>query len=328
MIKQLILILILVVLMSVGLVSAGEVVKVSGETVFLYGQVDATVEMKGVVAFAANDSHSNNYNKTVCINATVIEGEISINNDDAYDLEYNFIADINDSTYISRIVEMKQEVLSSSFLTGKLFKRTLIIDAVEIANYETKYSWFAGLKKDTFYFSLIDNNIRYGDDVYDNISIAFTQLNYQDQQDMVSDEYDAKKRTKHYYRTVGIDGEDSGLELSGLTGWAYNALGSIPWGLGKSIQGLTFMPLTIVQYTINFLFSFLFLIINNWWYALLLLEIFCIIPALTHKDYPSMVGTFIDMHVKIFDFMYHHVILSLIAQLLRLIEVIRNLFRI
>jgi len=49
---------------------------------------------------------------------------------------------------------------------------------------------------------------------------------------------------------------------------------------------------------------------------------------LTHKDYPSMVGTFIDMHVKIFYFMYHKVILPLIAQLLRLIEVIRNLFRI
>ena len=326
MIKQFI--LILVILMSIGLVSAGEVVKASGETVFLYGQVDATVRMKGVVAFAANDSHSNNYNKTVCINATVIEGEISVSNDDAYDLEYNFIADINDSTYISRIVEMKQEVLSSSFLSGKLLKRTLTIDTIEIATYNTTYSWFAGLKKDTFYFGLIDNNIRYGDNVYNNISIAFTQLNYQDQQDMVSDEYSALKKAKHYYRTVGIDGDNGGLKLSGLTGWAYNALGSLPWGLGESIQGLTFMPLTILQYTINFLFSFLFMIINNWWYALLLLEIFCIIPALTHKDYPSVVGTFIDMHVKIFDFMYHHIILPLIAQLLRLIEVIRNLFRI
>jgi len=326
MIKQLI--LIFVVLMSVGLVSAGEVVKISGETVFVYGQVDTTIDMKGTVAFAANDSHSHNYNKTVCINATVIEGEISVSNDDAYDLEYNFIADINESVYISRIIEMKQEVLSSSLLTGKLLKRTLTIDGVEIATYNTSYSFFAGLKKDTFYFCLIDNNIRYGDGVYNNISIAFTQLNYQDQQDMVSEEYSALKKAKHYYRSVGIDSDDGGLKLSGLTGWAYNAIGSIPWGLGKSIQGLIFMPMTIVQYTINFLFSFLFLIINNWWYSLLLLEIFCIIPALTHKDYPSIVGTFIDMHVKIFNFMYHNVILPLIAQLLRLIEIIRNLFRI
>ena len=327
MIKQYI--LILVVLMSVGLVSAGEVVEASGGTVFLYGQVDATVRMKGVVAFAANDSHSYNYNKTVCINATAIEGEISVSNDDAYDLEYNFIADINDSAYISRIVEMEQEVISDSFLTGKLLKRTLTIDGIEIATYETKYSWFAGLKDDTFYFCLIDNNIRYGDEVYNNISIAFTQLNYQDQQDMVSDKYQALKMAKHYYRTVGIAGDDGGLKLSGLTGWAYNSIGKIKlWNIGKAIQGLIFMPLTIIQYTINFLFSFLFLIINNWWYSLLLLEIFCIIPALTHKDYPSMVGTFIDMHVKIFDFMYHKVILPLIAQLLRLIEIIRNMFRI
>jgi hypothetical protein len=316
MIKQLI--LMAVVLMSVGLISAGEIVKIDHETVFLYGSIEDRIRMTG-----AHDAIKN-YNKTICINSTAIEGEISISNDAPYELEYTFIADINDSSYITRIVIMEQEVISSSFISGKLLNRTLTIDGIEIANYETKYSWFGG-----FYFCLMDNNIRYGDDVYENISIAFTQLNYQDQQDMIPNIFNAKKQASHFYITVGVDNEDEeGLKLSGLTGWAYNTLGSIPWGLGKSVQGFIYLPLAIIQYTINFLFSFLFLIINNWWYALLLLEIFCLIPALQHKDYPSMVSEFIDMHVKIFDFMYHKIITPLIVQLLRLIEIIRNLFRI
>jgi hypothetical protein len=222
---------------------------------------------------------------------------------------------------------MKQEVLSSSFINGKLLKRTLTIDGIEIATYETTYSWFAGLKDDTFYFSLIDHDIKYGDNIYNNISIAFTQLNYQDQQDMIPNSYNAKKMAKHYYRTMGIDTDDGGLKLSGITGTFYNAIGKIP-SVGKSLQGLMFTPLAIIQYTFNFIFSFLFLIINNWWYALLLLEIFCIIPALTHTQYPEIVATYISMHVKIFVFMYHQVILPVMGLIMRIIEVVRNLFRI
>ena len=322
MIKQLI--ILTIVLMSIGLISAGEVATVSGETVYLYGTVDETIRMKGQVIMAANTSNSLNYNKTVCMNSTAIEGQITVINDDAYDLQYTFIADINDSSYITRVIEMRQEVLSSSFISGKTLKRTLIIDGIQIATYETKYSWFAGLKDDIFYFCLIDNNIRYGDEVYNNISIAFTQLNYQDQQYMIPKTYNAKKMAKHYYRTVGIDTDDGGLKLSGITGAIYNSLSWVP-KIGTSLQGLMFTPLAIIQYTFNFIFSFLFLIINNWWYAVLLFEIFCIIPALTHEDYPKMVGTYIEMHAKIFEFMYHKVILPTIKLILRIVEIIRNM---
>ena len=321
MIKQII--LMCVVLMSIGLVAAGEIVTEDHATVFIYGAIEETIYMTG-----ANNGVIN-YNKTVCMNSTVIEGEISISNDDPYDLEYTFIADINDSSYISRTVEMKQVVLSSSFLSGKQLKRTLTIDGIEIATYELKYSWFSGLKEDTFYYTMVDNEIRYGNEVYKNITIAFTQLNYQDQQDMIPNVFNYKKRAHHKYISVGIGGETGGLELLGITGWAYNALGSIKlWNIGEAIQGLIFTPLAIIQFTINFIFSFLFLIINNWWYAVLLLEIFCIIPALTHQDYSTMVGTYISMHAKIFDFMYHKVILAVVSLIMRIIEVIRNIFRI
>lgn len=313
-------ILILVVLMSVGLVSAGEIVKQDDATVFIYGAVEDTVRMKMFPAGL-------NYNKTVCMNATVIEGEIRISGSEPYSLEYNFIADVNDSHYISRIVVIDQEILSSSWLTGIVMDRTLTIDAVEIATYQTTHAWFGGKKANTMYWCLTDGTVRFGDEVYKNTSLAFTQLNYQDQQDYLNgSSIVVGVEVNHKYISVGV--LDEGTKLTGLTGWAYNSLGNLPCDIGKPIQGLIYMPLVIFQYTLNFLFSFLFVIMNNWWYALLLLEIFCIIPALTHKDYPSVVGTFIDMHVKIFIFMYHKIILPLTAQLLRLIEIIRNLFRV
>jgi len=319
MIKQLI--LIFVVLISVGVVSAGEIIKEDDATVFVYGAIENSVKMK---MFPDGD----NYNKTVCVNATVIEGEIRISGSEEYSLEYNFIADINDSHYISRIVVIDQDVISSSYLTGIVLNRTLTIDAVEISTYQTTHAWFGGKKDNTFYWCLMDGTVRFGDEVYQNTSLAFTQLNYQDQQDYLNaSSVVVGVEIDHKYISVGVGG-DEGIKLTGLSGWAYNGLGQLPWGLGESLQGFIFMPLMIVQYTINFLFSFLFMIINNWWYALLLLEIFCIVPALQYRDYPSIAGTYIDMHVKIFDFMYHHVILPLIAQILRIIEIIRNLFRI
>lgn len=321
----------IVVLSTLGLASAGEIILISNETVYIYGQIDERVYMQGHQFMAANDTHGKNFNKTICINATAIEGEITIYNDDAYELEYTFTADINDSSYITRVVILKQEIISSSFVAGKVLERTLEIDGIEISNYQTKYSWFTGLKPDSFYYSLGDRTVRHGDEVFGNISIAFTQLNYQDQQDMIPEKYNAKKKANHYYHTVGYNtgtaSEDT-LKLSGITGWLYNGVGLIPWHLGDSLQGLLFTPLAIIQYTFNFIFSFLFLIINNWWYALLLLEIFCIIPALTHQGYPEMVATYIEMHVKIFIFMYHQVILPAVNLIMRIIEIVRNLFRI
>ena len=318
-----VLILISVVLMSMGIVSAGEIVREDGGTVFVYGQIEDTVRMSKV-----NDEIYN-FNKTVCINATVIEGEISISGTDEYELEYIFIADINDSSYISRTLTIKQKLISSSFLTGKILNRTLTLDGNEIGNYETKASYWSKPKRNVVYFNLIDNNIRFGKDVIVNASLAFTQLNYQDQQNYllnVTQTY-PKFPIHHKYITVGIDDESS-QKLTGLTGWVYNGIGAIPWALGTSLQGMIFLPLSIIQYTFNFIFSFIVLIYNNWWYSILLMEIFCIFKALKYHSYTPMVGAYIDTHVHIFDFMYHKVILPLMNQILRLIEVIRNLFRI
>lgn len=308
--------------MSIGLVSAGEIVKEDHGSVYIYGAIEDTIHMSGL----ANEKFD--YNKTVCINATVIEGEITIISSKAYDLEYTFLADLTDDDYITRTVELKQTVVSSSWLTGIKLNRTCKLDGVLIGTYETTHNKILSMKQNTFYWCLVDGEIRFGDQVITNESLAFTQLNYQDQQDFIPDQIIIKKDSaRHKYISVGT--ADSLTTLTGLTGWMYNAIGNIPlWGLGESLQALVFTPLFLIQFTFNFIFTFLFLIINNWWYAILLLEIFCIIPALTHQSYPEMVGTYISMHAKIFVFMYHQVILPVVGLIMRIIEVVRNIFRI
>jgi hypothetical protein len=189
---------------------------------------------------------------------------------------------------------------------------------------------------------LIDNNIRYGDDIILNESLAFTQLNYVDQYDFLElDSSIYQTVIYHKYISVSYNNESfvSGLELTGLTGIFYNVFGEsiltkLPVvggaiaSFGKSIQSLLFLPLTIIQFTFNFIFTLLTLIINNWWYGLLLLEIVCIIPCLGKNTYPEIMQVYIGLHVKIFTFFFHSIILPTINLILRLIEIIRNMFRI
>jgi hypothetical protein len=328
MIKKLLILTIL--LLAMGLACAGEIVKEDGATVYIYGIIEDTIYMSAV-----NDGKTN-FNKTICINSTVIEGEIQICGDNNYELEYTFIADINDTNYISRILIIKQECINKGWLSGKSLNRTLSLDGIIIGNYESKIGWFGKPKKHTVYFNLLDNNIRYGNNIIINESLAFTQLNYIDQQGYLSSVTDTYPSFPIYHKYIS---SGSGLELTGLTGIFYNIFGAsvlteIPImgttlaSFGKSIQSLLFMPLTIIQFTFNFIFTLLTLIINNWWYGLLLLEIICIIPCLSKNTYPEIMETYIGLHVKIFAFMLHSVILPTINLILRLIEIIRNMFRI
>ena len=63
----------LIILISlIGVVNAGEVVTEDNSTVYIYGEIEDTIYMSKI-----NDEKTN-YCRTVCINSTVIEGEISI----------------------------------------------------------------------------------------------------------------------------------------------------------------------------------------------------------------------------------------------------------
>ena len=320
MIKQLIILGML--LICINAASAGEIVTETNSKVYIYGEIEDFVYMSSV-----NDS-ATNYNRTVCINATVVEGEISICGHDDYELEYNFIADINDTHYVSRILVIKQELIASGLLAGKVLNRTLTLDGVTIGNYESSCSFWGKVKKNTVYFNLIDSNIRFGSKIIINESLAFTQLNYVDQQEYLPNVTSVYPSFPiyHKYRSVGYGGEAS-AKISGLTGVVYNVLGYIP-RVGASVQASAFLPLSIVQFVFNFIFSFLVVISNNFWYALMTIEIICIMPALRKNNYPDMVSKYISTHVSIFKFMYEVVILNIINLILRLIEIIRNMFRI
>jgi hypothetical protein len=321
MIKQLIIIGLF--LFSINTAIADEIVTEDNNKVFIYGTIEDFVYMSSV-----NDNKTN-YNRTICINSTVIEGEISISGSDNYELEYNFIADINESSYVSRILVIKQDLKSSSLLGGKILNRTLTLDGIIIGNYLSKCSFWGKVKKNTVYFNLIDNNIRFGSNIIINESLAFTQLNYVDQQvylPNVSQTY-PKFPIYHKYYSVSIDGGESAQKLSGLTGIIFNVLGSIP-SVGNSIQSLIFLPLSILQFVFNFIFTFLVLISTNWWYALMTIEIMCMIPTFKHSNYGDVVEIYIKNHVSIFIFIYEKIVLTMIALILRLIEIIRNMFRI
>ena len=142
----------------------------------------------------------------------------------------------------------------------------------------------------------------------------------------------------HKYISVGYDGESS-VQLTGLTGILYNVFGDsvltqLPYvgnsiaSFGKSMQSMLYLPLTIIQFTFNFFFTFITLIINNWWYGLMLFEIFCIVPALKHHNYPDVISTYISIHIKIFVFLWEVIVLNLMNLIIRLVEIIRNMFRI
>jgi hypothetical protein len=333
MIKQLIIIGIF--LFSLNIVSAGEIVTEDNNKVFIYGNVEEFIYMSSI------NNNERNFNRTLCVNATVIEGEISIAGSDNYELEYEFTADINDSAYISRILIIKQDLISSGLLVGKTLNRTLTLDGVIIGNYETKTPFWGKTKKNSVYFNLIDNNIHFGSDIIINQSLAFTQLDYIDQQTYlpnVSQTY-PKFPIYHKYISVSADGGESTQKLSGITGIIYNVLGNnilteIPY-VGKniktvmlSIQSLLFLPLSILQFIFNLIFSFLVLISSNFWYALMTIEIMCMIPTFKYDNYADVVQTYIKAHVSIFIFIYEKIILTMINLILRLIEIIRNMFRI
>lgn len=315
------LIAIILILCFIPLTNAGEIVKEDKGSVYIYGAIEKSVGMSGF-----NDGKTN-FNRTICVNSTCIEGEIYLLFGDAYNLEYTFITALNDSDYISRTVNLEQIIISSSWITGIEVERICKLDSVEIGRYKYKYNKLVGLQKpNTFVWVYEDNYVKFGDIIIKNQSLAFTQLNYQDQQDLIPNEIILTNKIKHKYITVGVM-QDGMLQLSGITGIIYNAIKEIPQ-FGESIGNLLFMPLAILQFVFDFTFTFLFLIINNWWYSILLLEIFCIIPSLKYHNYSEMVGIYISMHVKIFKFLYEVVILNIIHLIFRMVEIIRNIFRI
>jgi len=293
------------------------------EVLYLYG------DTKETITFSADSlGKVYNPNKTVCVNTTCVSGWMKNYIPYDYILEYDFTYKFNDSYYKTVVVRIEQEVDHSTWFTNYV-NRTLKIDGHEVVTIKnTPIAKYTFTKPLMFTFSFADRTVSLDDKIVNNQTLMFTELDMSDQKYLISYYKNNIHGTSKYpfawnFETVPGDG-DTSLKLKGLSGMFVNVINNIPF-IGKSLGSIIYFPLLIFQYTINFIFTFIKLIIDDWWYALMLLEIICIIPALQYKDYPNMIGTYIDMHVKVVNFILHKVLLPLIKLIMRVIELIRNL---
>lgn len=289
------------------------------EILYLYDDTDSTIAFnEGLIK-----SHNNNVNKTVCVNSTCISGWMKNYYPDAYITEYDFTYKVNDSYYKTVVVRLEQEIDHSTWFTNYV-NRSLSIDGHEVAVIKN-----LGISKHLttnplyFSFSYLDKTVTLDEKTVTNQTLMFTEMDMQDQNWLVyyGQHHNIAPNIKWHFETIQTDGE-AGLKLKGLSGIFINALDYIPY-IGKSIANIIYTPLLLIQYTFDFMFTFINLIIDDWWYALVLLEILCIIPALQYNSYPELVGTYIDMHIKIINFVGHKVILPLIRLILKIVSMIR-----
>lgn len=244
-----------------------------------------------------------NPNKTICINSSVITASIQIISKETYSLDYEMIYDLNDSHYVTRIVTINQTVTDSGWLGfQKDYHRVLRIDGNLIYEYDVLNAFLP--KGSYFLFSMPDNHIMFGDEVIKNQTLVFTQMNMYDQYALINT---TGSGCVWRFSTFSVLEDNTGIELKGFTGFISNALGYVPI-FGKGLQDIVYLPMLMLQYVFDFTFTFLNIIVNNWWYALMTYEVMCIIPALMHRSYPELVMTYIKMHSVIAMFVYHRIL--------------------
>jgi hypothetical protein len=307
--KQIISILIILLLAS-GISATSEQIN---ESLYIYGE--GTTDHK-----AFDDT---NIDKIIIINGTATQARIIVATNDAYEFDYEFNYAPNETVYYTTIVTLKQEV-EDILLWGvaKEITRTLSIDGVEVGTYNYTLILATGTRGG-FAFKTLDRTVTFGDITVNNATIFFTEL-------VCSDQYEHIENVSGYanmhIKTIG-DSTYSKNELGGLTGTFLNALKRIPY-VGISVYNVIYPIMVIIQYTFDFSFTFLNLIIHDWWYALLLLEIICFLMAITQTGYVNVMQVYINTHVIIITFVYHKVMIPIINLSITIISTIRNMFRI
>ena len=314
--KQMIITLLVIGMLAPGVYATSEQIN---ETLYIYGE-------SSVKHNPTDGLLTKNIDKVICINGTCVEATISVGTVTDYSLDYELNYAPNETVYYTKIITLKQEMVDSAFFgLQKTYQRTLSIDAVEVSNYNvTNVVGFSTIN--TFSFKTLDRSITFGTDTITNATFFFTELIMQDQYDMIVAE-DVLTPVKCFFRTVGTaDAQSSGQKLGGLSGIFLNVIKRIPM-VGTSVYNVMYPPLIIIQYIFDFSFTFLNLIINDWWYALLLLEIICFIMAVSQTGYVNIMSVYINTHIIIITFVYHKVIIPLINLIITIIVTIRNMFR-
>ena len=290
------------------------------ETLYIYGE-------SSVKHNPTDGLLTKNIDKVICINATCTEATISVGTTGDYNLDYELNYAPNETVYYTKIITLKQELVDSFFFgTKKTYMRTLAIDSVDMASYNVSSIVYFSTKN-TFSFKTLDQTITFGEETITNATFFFTEMIMQDQYDLIV-AADVLTPVNCFFRTIGTgDAASSGQKLGGLTGIFMNVIKKIP-GVGTSIYNVLYPIMIIIQYVFNFSFTFLNLIINDWWYALLLLEIICFLMALTQHGYVDIMQTYINTHVIIITFIHHRIIIPLINLIITIIVTIRNMFRV
>ena len=267
---------------------------------------------------------SRNINTIICDNnLTDISGWIKVSTDDTYDADYTFFVNINDTSYQSRIVTLKQELIDSSIIS-KTYRRSCLIDGYEIYSYNTTIYIVSIVPNPIyFYWNLEDRIIQFGDKQFNNQTLAFTQLNFDDQYNFMNNA--SKNEVTMKFKTVSPE-TASGAELKGLTGLLLNILSKIPY-VGKSLKNVLYYPLFFIQTLFDFVFTFLDIIVHDWWYALMTLEIVCIFSASRKRGYTNIVENYIKTHIKIIKFIYEVIILNMINLIITIIVTIKDMIK-
>ena len=265
-----------------------------------------------------------NINTVICDNNnTVISGWFKISTDQTYDADYTFLINVNDTSYESKIITIKQKRVDSSIIS-KTYRRSLLIDGYEIYNYNTTVYIVSILPNPIyFYFNLEDRTIQFGDKQFNNQTLVFNQLNFDDQYEFMNNASSDTVVMK--FKAINPE-QKSGAELKGLTGILLNALSKIPF-IGKSFKNVLYYPLFFIQTIFDFVFTFLDLIVNDWWYGLMLMEIVCIFAASRNKGYANVMEVYIDTHVKIIKFIYEWIILKTINLIITIVVTIKDMIK-
>lgn len=307
------------VLLSVSSVSAEMVWNDNRTIAYLIGNVDEKIKVYHEPLIPKYE-----YNPYVleCVNSTCVKGWFKIYLKE-FDFTYEFIYEGDDGT-VTKNVQIISHKITDGLITD-IYTRTLKIDGIVISEQDVESVLFISLFNPVyFYYNNENGNIKFDKETFD-IRLFFTTLKMDDQYNYFTGDIKTSDSLFFYVYTLSDSG--SITRLSGLTGIFYNVLDDIPF-IGKSLQSIVFFPLFIIQILFNFSFTFLSLIINDWWYALMLLEIMCIIPVLKHKKYADLVKGYIHNHIIIILFVKDKVMIPMINLIITIIVVIRNMFRI
>jgi hypothetical protein len=265
----------------------------------------------------------------ICEYCVGMDASVDISGSKEYSIDYVFRYAHNTTDYQETIYTLKQNVTSSYWGLKKTLYRRLSINGIEVGAYNCS-ALLAVSKPNSFEFDTVDQTIFWGNKRLEGQTVAFTQITSPEAHTCnlagIRTYYGIITRATIYDAdgNLKLDDSQDSLQLKGFTGLFLNVIRSMPFGVGESLYGVLYKPLLLIQYIFDFSFTFIDIIINDWWYALLVFEIMCIIPALQYTQFPDIVGHYIDNHVKIIMLIYHKIIIPLVEIIVSLLRTIRG----